>query len=234
MKLGDYELDNIYTGDARELAKGIPDASVDLIFCDPPYIKEYIHLYGWLAETAARILKPNGFLFAYAGVYWKWNVMRLMSEHMDYWFDMVLYNTGNSPVMWNKNVVSRYKSILVYSRKGETPKARVMALSYWMGGGEDKRYHTWGQDESSTRYYIDCFSAIGDIVFDPFVGGGTTAAMCKLLQRRWLAFEVDPATADVARDRMLNYQPPLFVLEHQQAEMPMFDPATGTGCQRPR
>ena len=173
------------------------------------------HLYGWVAEEAARILKPSGFLFAYAGVYWKWDVMRLMAEHMDYWFDMALLNTGNSPIMWRKRIISRYKSILVYSKKDESPKARVMSLSFFMCGGQDKRYHTWGQDESSARYYIDCFSKTGDIVLDPFSGGGTTPYVCRVLDRRYLAFELDPKMADVARARVKNVQPVLFDVHEQ-------------------
>jgi DNA modification methylase len=35
--LGPYELNTIMTGDARELAKAIPDESVDLLVEDPPY-----------------------------------------------------------------------------------------------------------------------------------------------------------------------------------------------------
>ena len=57
----------IYTGDARELAKAIPDESVDLIFTDPPYSSEYLPLYRWAAKTANRILKPGGWFFIYGG-----------------------------------------------------------------------------------------------------------------------------------------------------------------------
>ena len=209
----------IYTGDARELTKAIPDQSVDLIFTDPPYVKDSIHLYGWLAEEAARILKPGGFLFAYTGVYWKWEVMRQMSQHMDYWFDMVLLNSGSSPVMWNKNVVSRYKSLLVYTRPGDKPRARVMALSWFEGGGADKRYHTWGQDESSARYYVDCFSKIGDVIFDPFLGGGTTAFVCHQLGRRYLGFEINADTTQIARKRLTHIQPLLFTVKLDQLEL---------------
>jgi hypothetical protein len=112
--------------------------------------------------------------------------------------------------MWQKNVISRYKSILVYVRKGETPKPRVMALSYFAGGGEDKRFHTWGQDESSARYYIDCFSKPGDIVFDPFVGGGTTCAVAKQLKRQFIGFEIIPEMAKIARARIENAHQPIF------------------------
>jgi DNA modification methylase len=47
------------------------------------------------------------------------------------------------------------------------------------------------------------------IIFDPFTGGGTVPAVCKMLQRRYLAFEIDPDTAELARERVRNTQPPL-------------------------
>lgn len=37
MKLGRYEIDNIYNEDCYKVIKDIPDKSVDLIVTDPPY-----------------------------------------------------------------------------------------------------------------------------------------------------------------------------------------------------
>lgn len=219
MKLGFYNLDQIYTGDARELAKSIPDQSVDLIFTDPPYLREFIPLYGWVAREAARVLKLGGFACVYAGTYWKFEVMKQLDTGLDYFFDMILLNGGNSPYMWQRHVISRHKSILVYMRKGENSIPRSNVLSFWTGGGEDKRYHIWGQDESSARYYIDCFSKPGDVVFDPFTGGGITCAVCKILDRRFLGFEIDPESAEIARARVENTLPPLFVPELQQIKL---------------
>jgi predicted methyltransferase len=34
-RLGPYELDSIVTGDARELARVLPDESVDMVLTDP-------------------------------------------------------------------------------------------------------------------------------------------------------------------------------------------------------
>ena len=222
-RLGPYELgpggehEGIYTGDARLLSEAIPDESVDLVFTDPPYTREYIPLYSWLSREGARVLKPDGFLLAYAGVYWKPQVILALSEHLEYFWDFVLLNAGNSPIHWHRKIISRYKSILAYNKGHSRPRFNV--LSFWRGGGEDKRYHTWGQDESSCRYYMDCFSAKGTVVVDFFCGGGTTPAICSVLGRRYLAFEILPAVAETARERVRNTQPPLFVLEHEQAEM---------------
>jgi len=56
-------------------------------------------------------------------------------------------------------------------------------------------------------------------VVDPFTGGGTVPAVCKMLGRQYLAFEIDPATADTARERVRNTQPPLFTVLPEQTAM---------------
>lgn len=66
------------------------------------------------------------------------------------------------------------------------------------------------------RYYVECFSRAGDIILDPFVGGGTTAYVCAQLKRRCLAFEIDADVATRARARMENIQPMLFAGGMQQ------------------
>lgn len=52
-------------GDFREKCKDIPDNSVDLIFTDPPYAKEFMLLYKELGKVAFRVLKPGGSLITY-------------------------------------------------------------------------------------------------------------------------------------------------------------------------
>jgi 16S rRNA G966 N2-methylase RsmD len=52
-------------GDFRRQIEKIPDSSIDLIFTDPPYPKEYLPLYQDLAD-AARVLKDGGNLVTYS------------------------------------------------------------------------------------------------------------------------------------------------------------------------
>jgi predicted methyltransferase len=47
--------------------KEIEDNSIDLIFTDPPYGKEYLSLYQELARLASRVLKRGGCLVTYVG-----------------------------------------------------------------------------------------------------------------------------------------------------------------------
>ena len=197
--------DQIYTGDCRDLAAMIPDSSVDLICTDPPYLKKYLPLYSWLGFEARRVLKPDGFLLVYAGNYWKNDIFcRLGATYLDYYYDFILVNGGASPVLWNRKIIARHKSILAYNQPGSKARPRTNVLSAFNGSKADKRYHEWGQDENSARYFVDCFSQPGDLVVDFFCGGGTVPVVCQALDRRYLAFELDPEVAERARDRVAN------------------------------
>jgi DNA modification methylase len=200
--IGPYELDQIYQGDCRELSRHIPDHSIDLIFTDPPYLKEYLYLYDWLADEAPRVLKPNGFLLTYVGGYWKDKVMTSLGRNMEYFYDYIVWEPEYGPILWQRKTITRCKSIMAYRQVGSIGLPRTTVLGVWLGSEQDKRYHVWGQDESEARYFIDCFSKRGDLVLEPFSGGGTTPAICKLINRSFVAFEIDPSAADVSRSRV--------------------------------
>jgi hypothetical protein len=218
-KLGPYDLDSIITGDCRELAAAIPDESVDLIFTDPPYPREFLPLYGWLAETAARVLKPNGFLLTYCGNMYKDQVVASLSAHMAYFWD---YQTVDAPacIVWPRRTIAKCKSVLAYRKQGSNALPGTNIIGLWVGTGSDKRFHDWGQDESTARYFMDCFLPKGGgVVLEPFAGGGTTPAVCRAWGWHYLAFEIDAAQAAIARRRVANTQLPLFVPEATQASI---------------
>ena len=192
----------IYLGDARELVQYIPDHSIDLIFTDPPYVRDSIDSYGWLAQEASRILAPNGFLMAYVGNYWKDEAMVQMREHMAYFWDYTIIHGKAQPLQRNRNTRSTTKSILCYRLPGSTSLPNVEVKSAYQGSSASKEYHPWGQPVDEATYYIRCFSEPDDLVLDPFIGGGTTAVACEQSNRSWLGFEMDPRHARVAQNRV--------------------------------
>ena len=46
----------------------------------------------------------------------------------------------------------------------------------------------------------------GDLIFDPFMGSGTTAIVAEALGRRWLGVERDEKYVSLARRRMAEFQ----------------------------
>jgi DNA modification methylase len=133
----------------------------------------------------------------------------LIGKKLDYFMELIVFGSGYGSMMWQRRVIGKHKSILLYRPKNGTGIPRCNITSVFNGTGSDKRFHVWGQDEASARYYIDCLTKPGDLVYDPFVGGGTTPAMCKILGRNFIGSEIVPETADIARARVDGQQMPL-------------------------
>jgi DNA modification methylase len=57
----------------------------------------------------------------------------------------------------------------------------------------DKDHHHWGQSESGMADLVNRLTKPGQLVCDPFVGGGTTALMALALNRRFIGCDVDKA-----------------------------------------
>lgn len=203
--------DAIVTGDARELASELPDESVDLIFTDPPYPREYLHLYHWLGKIGARVLVPGGYLFAYGAVDHLPLELHLLGAYgLDYfWVDVLLHN-GACPRMWAKRLMSGYKPIMVFT-KGHPARLpwRITVYSDRM----EKNFHPWQQGRWYPMKMIEMLTDAGDVILDPFCGGGTIPVVCETLGRHYIAFEIDPDTAARARERVANVQPPLFIAD---------------------
>ena len=49
---------------------------------------------------------------------------------------------------------------------------------------------------------IHRFSNNGDIVYDPFMGSGTTAVACEMENRQWIGSEITPEYCAIAQKRI--------------------------------
>lgn len=106
----------IVDGDSRELAKALPDESVDVIFTDPPYPREFLPLYEWLAETAARVLKHGGLCLAMAGQSYLPDVYAMMGRHLTYHWTFLLETPGEKCTIWPRKVSPGWKPVLSFGK----------------------------------------------------------------------------------------------------------------------
>jgi len=202
----------IYTGDARELAKAIPDESVDLVFTDPVFSD--ISAYGWLAAEAIRILQVGGNLIAESGKYHLPEILAAMMPSGLTWQSML---AEVYPMAWARVNVSKTMAgwgPYLWFSKGA--RSGPWMFDRYHANGPDKSHHKWGDNPGFFTLYIGYLSEPGGVIFDPFTGGGTVPVVCHHLGRRYLAFEIDPDVAQRARDRVRDMQPPLFVPEPEQ------------------
>ncbi len=73
--------------------------------------------------------------------------------------------------------------------------------------GEREGWHPCQMPESVLLRIVRACSGIGDLVFDPFGGSGTTLAAAKKLSRRWLGTELSADYVKGIRERMDAVEP---------------------------
>lgn len=216
----DDENRGIYTGDARELSGAIPDESVDLIFTDPVY--QNIDDYLWLARTAARVLKPKGIVLTWSNGKWhRINTNWLEGFGLIYRYTFTCHMIRAIAPL-NGRIISKCNRVIWFDRYGTSKLTDYIADGYPDRNDPSLGNHRWAKSPRYTLYLMEAFP--WEVVFDPFCGGGTVPVVCKQLGtgRRYLAFEIEPETADLARDRVCKTQPPLFIMDsHEQVELVM-------------
>jgi DNA modification methylase len=98
----------------------------------------------------------------------------------------------------------RYKDLAAreaHLRKGKyaTNILRVPSLK---GTSTEKAGHPSQKPIALIQHLVACSTRPGDAVLDPFLGSGTTAVCCELLDRQWTGIEKNPAYAEIARKRL--------------------------------
>ena len=74
----------------------------------------------------------------------------------------------------------------------------------YMVGSKDKIAfeHPATFPEELAEKHIISWSNEGDLIFDPFMGSGTTAKMARLNNRNYIGFEISPEYCDIAEKRL--------------------------------
>jgi 16S rRNA G966 N2-methylase RsmD len=196
---------DIRVGDFREVLNDL-EGQVDAIITDPPYPKEYISLYGDLAELASRLLKPHGVLVVMAAHIYLPEYFPLMCQHLQFrWIGVYLMEGPKANVSVGK-VATGWKPLLFFVRK-DASDVRFLCDDVFRVDdleGVQKDYHDWGQSVSGFMKIVERLTEPGELVVDPFVGSGTTAIACVRLQRRFVGCDIDPQAVAIARRRVAN------------------------------
>lgn len=207
--LGPYALNTVHAGRAEELGEAVPDHSVDLILCDPVY--DSMPQYMWLVEWGARVLKLGGNLVAQCGHHFLPGVYASMiGRGLDYVWTLSEHLNGVNAGIFNRRVIVKWKPWVWFSM-GATRKGDWMFDEH-DGGGRDKQGHKWGDSPRFAMSVIHRLTEPGDIVVDPFTGGGSVPIACKALARKWLAFEINAGVAAHTQQRIGGAQSPLLVV----------------------
>jgi hypothetical protein len=180
----------------------IDPESIDVIITDPPYPKEYLPLYEGLAVLANKALKPGGSLIVMVGQSYLPEILGLMMPHIKYhWMASYLTPGGQSVQLWQKKVNTFWKPLLWFV-KGEYNGQWIGDVTKSNTNDNDKRFHGWGQAESGMASIVERFTVPGDLVLDPFMGGGTTGVVALQLDRKFIGIDIDDNAIETTKKRI--------------------------------
>ena len=122
------------------------------------------------------------------------------------------------PVAYKPNVVNEYVFVfkkpskylidkVVRAYSGEVRAASLVADGYersnvWHINPDTSSKHPAPFPVELSDKLIQYYSYVGDVVVDPFMGGGTTAVSAKKLKRSYIGFELNAGYAELAQKRL--------------------------------
>ena len=204
---------NLINADFREASLKETNNKFQLIFTDPPYVKESVHIYEDLAKLAANILTATGSLVCNVGHYNLPTYLNLITPHLDFWWIMaIIHQTGigrrNAFPMNNRKVIPTWKPLLWFVKKGHQYTGRYINDSV-MSRKPNKVLHAWEQSQVEAKHVIGRLTEEGDHVLDPFMGSGTTGVAAISLNREFTGIEIDPQVFEKAQRRLQQVKPAL-------------------------
>ena len=183
-------LNQILTGDCIEVMRGIPDASVDAVFADAPYNLQLgaKTLYRPEDQTAARAVRDA------------WDAFESPAAYDDFtraWLAECKRVLKPDGAMW---VIGSYHNIF---RVG----AILQDLGFWILNDivwvkTNPSLHNTQKPLDLLRRVILASTNAGDIILDPFLGSGTTAAAARELGRNFIGIEREESYVAAARERV--------------------------------
>ncbi|MFC0283846.1 site-specific DNA-methyltransferase [Camelimonas abortus] len=182
----------------------------------------------WLAECR-RVLKPDGALWVIGSYH---NVFRVgaILQDLGYWIlnDIIWRKANPMPNFRGRRFTNAHET-LIWATPTRS-KRYTFHYEALKGGNDDlqmrsdwfiplctgeerlkddagRKLHPTQKPEALLARVLLASSNPGDVILDPFLGTGTTAAVAKKLGRHFIGIERDPAYAEAARRRVAAATP---------------------------
>ena len=128
---------------------------------------------------------------------------------------------GSYPYPRNGVLKIDYEFVLIFKKLGEAPKhtkeqkelSKMTAeewntyfAGHWNFSGAKQDKHIAMFPEELPRRLIKMFSFIGETVFDPFAGSGTTSLAARNLNRNSIGYEINPEFIPIIQSKLQTYR----------------------------
>ena len=179
---------NKYEGELRKVKKGIAD---DCVFNLTVFLNEI-----------KRIV--NGGVYIFCGIEQVSEIFNFFNEKNKKYFmarHCVWCKNNPSPMNGEHYFLSATENC-IYAKKRKTKFYGNCEKNYWQFNTGKSKTHPTQKPVDLFSYLIKQSSKKRDIVYDPFIGSGTTAVACEKLDRKWIGSEISERYCKLARERI--------------------------------
>jgi len=227
-------MNTIHHTDCIDFMNGLDDHSIDLIMTSPPYfnaskkyqrgtgvhyvqdVGEPLYVIEDTFEIAKSKLKKEGFYcinlgFSYGetGVLRPYYVIERALKKGLFVVDVIIWKKRN-PIPLQKRLTNSFEYIFVLSPHPHSKYPSSDRIGYQHNFIETNVSSYAGHSATFPleipSFCIDVFSNEGDLVYDPFMGSGTTAIACLDLKRNYLGTDISQDYVEMAQKRIKNHQ----------------------------
>ena len=217
MNWPDDFIDQIICGDCLEVMKEIPDKAIDLVLTDPPYGIKRDKGFGGAGgfngkPIVRRQYNDNWDKERPSEVCFK-EILRIGKNILifggNYFADILPQN--KHWVVWDKlNTMPTFSDCeLIWTNAKRNSVKKITYQYNGLLGKEKRRYHPTQKPVGLIKKLLEIYSKQGELIFDPFLGSGTTAVACLSLNRHFIGIELSPEYCEIAKKRIKEIQPQL-------------------------
>lgn len=222
------EINKIYNEDCIKEIDKIENESIDMIFTDPPYkLVTGGRKNSMLKDTHDTPFSKDGECFEHKTPEFKDWIPKLFSKLKNDRYIFIMTNDRNMREIWDlcENSGFRFCELLVMDKGKGVPstyffKSCEFILMFMKG--KYRRFNNFGiktvfsvdlprgknkihPTEKSVKMIEDIITSVtfeNEIVFDPFIGSGSTAVACINTNRNYIGFEIEEKYCKIIEDRL--------------------------------
>ena len=197
MKYPEEFINKVICADCLEVMKDIPDKSIDLVITDPPYgLNKKIHDGGTWAKKE-KFDECLDWDFVVGEEYWN-EIFRISKNQIIWGGNYYQFKPSRCWLVWKKPLFPTMSDCeLAWTSFDKNVKCFDESRN-----PDGYKEHPTQKPFSLMEWCVENYSKEGDIILDPFTGGGSTLKGAKRLNRKFIGIEISEKYCEIARQRL--------------------------------
>lgn len=208
----------LWHGDCLELMKNIPDGSVDLVLTDPPYgmsfrsnhrKEKYNEIQNdksleWLERYISecyRVIKNNSAIYCFCS----WHNVDVFKQAIEKKFkvkNILIWEKNNTSMGDLKGSYAPKYEMIIFAHKGRKLLNGFRYADIIKASRTGNKKHPTEKPVDLLETFIKNSSDENTVVFDGFMGSGSTGVACVNTNRRFIGIELDGVYFNIAKERI--------------------------------